>query len=221
MNSTDQMGDQFERARAGDPEAESEIYARYANRLARLAEQHLSRKLAGRMDGEDVVQSVFRTFFRRSSEGQFRIDSSMNLWRLLVKITVLKARAKGRHHTAASRDVGAEAGAAGGVGIAEALATEPGPAEAAAFVDQIETLLHGLPPFYRQLLELRLEGEQVADVARQLNVSRQTVYRALKVLQSRLLRSGAVNLQNVGEDNTLAERQDGLSRPSSGSGGPP
>jgi RNA polymerase sigma-70 factor (ECF subfamily) len=197
MSSTDQTGDQFEWARAGEPGAEAELYARYASRLARLAEQHLSRKLAGRMDGEDVVQSVFRTFFRRSAAGQFQIDSSMNLWRLLVKITVLKARAKGRHHTAGVRDVGAEAGAAVGDGLAEAMATEPGPAEAAAFIDQIETLLLGLPPFYRQLLELRLAGEQVADVARQLSVSRQTVYRALKLLQARLLHSGAVDLPNV------------------------
>jgi RNA polymerase sigma-70 factor (ECF subfamily) len=199
MDSTDQTGEQLERARAGDPKAESELYARYARRLARLAEHHLSRKLAGRMDGEDVVQSVFRTFFRRSAAGQFHIDSSMHLWRLLVKITVLKARAKARHHTTAVRDVGAEAAEPVGEWLGDALAAEPGPDEAAAFLDQIETLLQGLPPFYRQLLELRLGGEQVADVARQLNVSRQTVYRALKVLQNRLLRSGSVDPRSLDE----------------------
>src|SRR5690348_7387242 len=81
---------------AGDPQAAEEVFARYARRLVRLAEQHLSRRLAARLDGEDVVQSVFRTFFRRAAAGEFRIDSSLHLWRLLVRITVLKARAKGR-----------------------------------------------------------------------------------------------------------------------------
>src|SRR3954451_5154153 len=93
----------------GDAAAVAQLFDRYAQRLARLAEQHLSRKMAGRLDGEDVVQSVFRTFFRRSAQGEFQIDSSAQIWRLLVKITLLKARAKGRHHTAGVRDVGAEA----------------------------------------------------------------------------------------------------------------
>jgi ECF sigma factor len=94
--------------RAGNRDAAEKLFARYAQRLTRLAEQHLSRKLAGRLDGEDVVQSVFRTFFRRSATGEFRIDSSAQLWQLLVKITLLKARAKARYHTADKRDAGAE-----------------------------------------------------------------------------------------------------------------
>src|ERR1700675_4538833 len=98
------------RLRAGDPQAPDEVYVLFARRLTRIAEQHLSQKIAGRLDSDDVVQSVFRTFFRRSAEGEFRIDSSAQLWRLLVKITLLKARAKGRHHTAGLRDAGAEAG---------------------------------------------------------------------------------------------------------------
>jgi hypothetical protein len=62
--------------------------------------------MAGRLDGEDVVQAVCRTFFRRSAAGEFRIDSSAQLRRLLVKITVLKARAWSRQHTAARRSSG-------------------------------------------------------------------------------------------------------------------
>jgi hypothetical protein len=43
----------------------------------------------------------------------------------------------------------------------EAVAREPGPAEAAAFVDQIEALLQGLPPLYAPLLELPRQGQDV------------------------------------------------------------
>jgi hypothetical protein len=70
-----------------------DLVERYAHRLARLAEQHLSPKVAGRLDAEDVVQSAFRTFFRRSVQGEFQIDSSAQMWRLLAKITLMKARA--------------------------------------------------------------------------------------------------------------------------------
>jgi RNA polymerase sigma factor (sigma-70 family) len=174
-----------QRLRGGDPRAAEELFARYAWRLTSLAEEHLSRKLAARLDGADVVQSVFRTFFRRSALGEFRIDSSAELWRLLVRITLQKARAVGRHHTAGVRDAAVEAGG-GAVLLAEAVAHEPGPAEAAALVDEIEWLLRGLPPLYCDLLRLRLEGHTVSDTAAQLGVSRRTVHRALQLLRQRL-----------------------------------
>jgi RNA polymerase sigma-70 factor (ECF subfamily) len=176
-----------ERLRSGDPQAAEELFARYARRLTCLAEQHLSRKLAARLEGADVVQSVFRTFFRRSAAGEFRIDSSDELWRLLVQITLQKARAKARHHTAAVRDVTAEAPGGGAAILAEAVAHEPGPEEAAALVDQIEGMLHGLPSLYGDLLRLRLEGWSVSDAAARLGVSRRTVHRALQLLQQRLI----------------------------------
>jgi RNA polymerase sigma factor (sigma-70 family) len=175
------------RLRGGDPRAAEEFFARYAERLTRLAEQQLSRRLAARVDGADVVQSVFRTFFRRSAAGEFRIDSSAELWRLLVQITLQKVRAYGRQHTARARDVAAEA-PHGAALLHDAVAHEPGPAEAAALVDQIEAVLRGLPALYCDLLQLRLEGYSVADTAARLGVSRRTVHRGLRLLQERLIR---------------------------------
>src|SRR5437764_11933591 len=104
--SEDETGDDLvKRWRGGDPLAVEQLYARYAQRLIRLADEYLSRQVARRLDGEDVVQSVFRTFFRRTKDGQFRIDSSTQLCHLLMRITICKARAKGREHTAAKRNV--------------------------------------------------------------------------------------------------------------------
>jgi RNA polymerase sigma factor (sigma-70 family) len=179
------------RLQVGDPQAAEELFARYAQRLTYLAEQQLSRKLAARFDGADVVQSVFRTFFRRSAAGQFRIDGSAELWRLLVKITLQKARAYGRQHTARVRDVEAEAPGGGDALLLNAIAHEPGPEEAAALVDQIQELLLGLPPLYCDLLQLRLEGHSITDTAARLGVSRRTVHRGLNLLKQRLSRSAA------------------------------
>jgi RNA polymerase sigma factor (sigma-70 family) len=186
------IADLVGRLRGGDPRAAEELFARYAQRLTALAEQHLSRKLATRLDGADVVQSVFRTFFRRSAAGEFRIDTSDELWRLLVQITLQKARAYGRQHTAGVRDVNAEAPGGGAAFLAEAVAHEPGPDEAAALVDQIEELLCGLPALYRDLLQLRLEGHSASDTAARLGVSRRTVHRGLQLLQQRLTRSAGM-----------------------------
>src|SRR5262249_21500116 len=153
-------------------------------RLARVAQQQLGRKLAARVDGEDVVQSVFRTFFRRQACGEFQLDSTAQLWRLLVKITLLKARARGRHHSAACRAVAAETAADDW--SPDAVAHEPTPEEAATLNDLVEHVLDGLPPLYARILEMRLAGHSVTEMAPQLGLSRQTIYRALDLLQQRL-----------------------------------
>jgi RNA polymerase sigma-70 factor (ECF subfamily) len=106
--------------------AVARYFERYSQQLAHLAEQHLSRGMAGRLDGEDVVQSVFRTFFRRCTAGELKIDSSAEVWRLLVKITLFKARAKGRFHTADKRNIGVER-PAGDDSLQRVVDAEPGP----------------------------------------------------------------------------------------------
>jgi RNA polymerase sigma-70 factor (ECF subfamily) len=188
MEATNPGTDWANQLRGGGRQAVEAVFARYARRLTALAEQHLSRKLAARLDGADIVQSVFRTFFRRSAAGEFRIDSSAELWRLLVQITLQKARYYGRQHTAEMRNVALEAEGDAAL-LLEATAHEPGPAEAAALVDQIETILRGLPSLHCDLLQLRLEGYTVTDSAQRLGVCRRTVHRALNLLQERLKKS--------------------------------
>jgi RNA polymerase sigma-70 factor (ECF subfamily) len=175
----------------GDTAAVARLFELYARRLARLAEQHLSPKLAGRVDGEDVVQSAFRTFFRRSTRGEFKVDSSAQIWQLLTRITLLKAHAKARYHTAGLRDVGKELPGGSDERLRQAVAHEPGPADAAALVDHIDELLHGLPELYATVLEMRLQGSTAVEIAAALNVSRRTVERALNLLQERLARAEA------------------------------
>jgi RNA polymerase sigma-70 factor (ECF subfamily) len=179
-----------------DPDADvARLFDRFAGRLAQVAQRNLDRRLAGRIDGEDVVQSAFRTFFRRSARGEFAIESSSEMWRLLVHITIRKARAKGRYHTAAKRDALAEVSLQN---IGDLLRHEPGPDEAVALVDLIETLLEGLPAWYGDALHKRLEQRSVSEIADELRISRQSVHRAFRLLQQRLDREVGW-LQDVGQ----------------------
>jgi RNA polymerase sigma factor (sigma-70 family) len=192
MGNSDQADNLIDQLRAADPQGAALLVQRYAARLARLAEEHLSRQVAGRVDGADIVQSVFRTFFARCARGEFRIDSSGQLWGLLVTLTLRKARAQVRRHLAGKRDAAVEV--SGDAALAEVVSREPGPAEAAELVDRIEWLLRGLPELYAQVLERRLQGHAVADIAAELSISRQTVYRALELLQRRLEREADTDL---------------------------
>ena len=62
--------------RSGEQEAATDLYLRYSERLLKLARNNTSEKLAPRFDPEDVVQSVFRSFFSSFKESIQRFFSS-------------------------------------------------------------------------------------------------------------------------------------------------
>jgi RNA polymerase sigma factor (sigma-70 family) len=177
--------DLAKRLREGDSRAAEELLARFGERLVRLAERQLNERLGRRLDGQDVVQSALCSFFRREARGEFPIDNSSQLWRLLVRLTLTKAYAEARRHTAAKRDVAAEI-PDGQALLSQTLDREPRPDEAAALLDQVDVLLRDLPELHGTVLRMRLEGHSVTELAAALRVSRQTVYRVLQLLQERL-----------------------------------
>ena len=79
-------------------------YQRYAQRLCHQVERRIGRHLSGRLEAVDVLQSAFRTFFRRAANGEFQIDHTGDLWNLLVTITLNKIRGQAEHHCALKRD---------------------------------------------------------------------------------------------------------------------
>src|SRR5688500_11705129 len=74
----------------GDDWAEKEVFARYVERLTRLARSRLAAGLAARVDPEDIVQSAYRSFFVAARQGRFTVQASDDLWRLLVEVTLHK-----------------------------------------------------------------------------------------------------------------------------------
>ena len=89
------------RFQEGEADAATAIYLRYAKRLQRLAESQTGGELAVRLDPEDVVQSVFRTFFRHAAEGHYEIPDGEELWKLFLVIALNKIRTLGHYHRAA------------------------------------------------------------------------------------------------------------------------
>src|SRR5262249_14642505 len=77
------------RYRGGQADAATQLYLRYAERLLALAAAQCAPDLAPRVDPEDIVQSVFRTFFRRAAKGQYDVPEGEELWKLfwLIRAT--------------------------------------------------------------------------------------------------------------------------------------
>jgi RNA polymerase sigma-70 factor (ECF subfamily) len=189
MDDADSLTDLVQRCRDGDREAFDRLFALYARRLARVAENHLSRKLAARVGPDDIVQSVFRTFFRRSTQGDLQINDSAHLWHLLVRMTLLKVKTKWRFHTAGERSLAREV-AGDDAWLAGISGRDPGPEEAAVAVDLMEALVNGLDPLHAEVLALLVRGHSVAEVAQKLKKTRQSIYRIRALLEHRLIRLG-------------------------------
>jgi RNA polymerase sigma-70 factor (ECF subfamily) len=167
--------------RAGDEEAARQLFDKYMERLVALARRRISQRMASRVDPEDIVQSVFRTFFGRLRAGQFQIEDQDDLCKLLMRITVHKTLRQVAFHRAAKRNPALEKGQQDAVDdrLLEVLDSEPTPEATVTFVDQLEHFLARLRPEERQVLEMRLQGHSNEEIAAKLNIKHDRTIRRI------------------------------------------
>ncbi len=173
------------RFRNGQADASTRLYVRYANRLQALATRQTSHELGRRLDPEDIVQTVFRTFFRRVAEGGYDVPDGEEIWKLLLVIALNKIRDAGAHHKAAKRDVRrTSSGEANESAIEQAAAKD----EAALAVLRmvVDEALEGLPESHRQMIELRIDGHEIAEISREVGRSKRSVERVLQDFRLRM-----------------------------------
>jgi RNA polymerase sigma-70 factor (ECF subfamily) len=171
------------RLQLGEPDAATELYHRYAARLIELAAKKASPDLKQRVDPEDIVQSVFRTFFRRASLGEYEVPDGDELWKLFLVIGLNKVRAVAVHHKAAKRDV-RQTGGGDAVEIADA--ATPDETARRTLELTIEELLAPLPKTQREIVRLRIDGYEVAEIASRVGRAKRSVERILQEFRQKL-----------------------------------
>jgi RNA polymerase sigma-70 factor (ECF subfamily) len=170
------------RWRVGDEDAARQLFALYVDRLLGLARQRIGQRLATRIDAEDVVQSVFRTFFDRAREGQFEVKEDDDLCKLLARITVHKTFRQIAFHRAAKRNLYLETGHGDEAQkqLQAILDRGPTPQEANQFVDELEHFLARLRPEDRQILQMRMHGYKDVEIAQRLGISDRKIRRLME-----------------------------------------
>lgn len=171
-----------DRWRAGDEKAARKLFDTYVDRLVALARRRISQRLASRVDPEDVVQSVFRTFFGRVKAGKFRLEEQDDLCKLLVRITVHKTLQQIAYHQAAKRDPHLETGqtAESKDHLVDLLDREPTPDEAATFLEQLDQFLNRLRPEERQIIDMRMQGYNNSEIAEKLGIYDRKIRRVIE-----------------------------------------
>jgi RNA polymerase sigma-70 factor (ECF subfamily) len=184
--------DLLERLNQGQGEAAEEIFERYASRLVALARGRLDAGARRKVDPEDVLQSVFRSFFARYEDGRFDLQDWDGLWALLVVLTLRKCGRKVEYLRAAMRDCRREFEPRPSDGESsaawEALAREPTPDEVVSLTELTEQLMQGLDPKRREMVSLRLQGYTVAEISQQVGLSERAVFRGLALAKENLER---------------------------------
>jgi RNA polymerase sigma-70 factor (ECF subfamily) len=167
------------------------LFDRYARRLVALASARLDARLKSKVDAEDVVQSVFRTFCRRLDAGLVHSRDEAGLWKLLARITARKCHSQADLFFAASRDVRREAVPTGDNSSVTAPpeASDPGPTpdEAVALVELVDRLRAELSSERkRQILDLTLQGYTVAEISDRVGFYERGVERVRAEIRQRL-----------------------------------
>ncbi|MER3415220.1 MAG: hypothetical protein C4297_03280 [Gemmataceae bacterium] len=167
--------------RAGNEAAATELFQRYASRLIALARSRLDQKLSRRVDPEDIVQSVFRTFFKRAREGRFVLHSERDVFHLLVRITVFKTLRQVAFHRAHKRQAALEAGpGAEDDPLCQLLSREPTPESVNCFLEEMQWLLEQLSPQEQEILALRIQGYTSSEIAERLGTYDRKVRRVME-----------------------------------------
>jgi RNA polymerase sigma factor (sigma-70 family) len=168
------------------------IWDRYFRDLLTLARNHLNQRIRVRTDEEDVAQSMFKSFCLRQQRGEFDLADRDELWRLLVTITLRKARNAAKAQQRDKRDVareqapsgGEETGSAGWV-LEQMEAADPSPAEAVALNEALERRLQALGDTeLRRIALWRLEGYSNGEIAGRLDCTERSVERKLARIRS-------------------------------------
>ena len=170
--------------RQGDADRIGEmIVRRFAARLVVLVAGKISERLRRRVEAEDVVQSVFRTFFRRLDDGLMELRDWESLWGLLARIAVCRICRHAESNAAARRSQDRETDLTPDV---QAFDREPGAEQVLIAEELHRCLVAEMLEKYRPIVQQLLEGMTHEEIARELGTSISTVERVHRQVRERL-----------------------------------
>lgn len=172
-----------------DPESQRQLHQRYADRITRLVRSRLQQSVRSRFDAEDVVNSAFRSFFMRLSDGRFVLPDTGGLWPLLAQIAIHKLHRSTEFHLRQRRRASAEA-AGGPDTSADNFDARDfhrfGGDDELILREELDWLAEKLPEAAMHAVRLSIEGYSHQEVADTLAVSDRTVRRYLSETRSLL-----------------------------------
>lgn len=152
------------------------IVRRFAERLIALTSGRIGNRLRQRVTEDDIVQSVFLTFFRRLGDGQFELRNWESLWGLLAQAAVWRICRQAQYHSAQKRTWQQEQGSESLL-VQEVWKREPDTTDLLVAEELHAQLMSQIKEQHQPIVQLILDGATHEAIARELKVSLSTVER--------------------------------------------
>lgn len=175
----------------GDSIAANQIWQHYFDRLVRSVRGRIYGQNRAISDEEDIVLSVFNSFYNAAENGRFPdLADRDDLWRLLLRMAARKVVDKRRHDQRQRRGGNIELHSLNHAGddknVIEAIGNEPSPDMVLMMQESVEQLFSHLG--VGQLTDLagaKLEGYTNAELAQRFGCSERTIERRLHLIREK------------------------------------
>ena len=175
----------------GDSTAANRIWQHYFDRLVRSVRHRLYGQNRAVSDEEDIVLSVFDSFYSAVEKGRFPdLSDRDDLWRLLMRMSARKVVDKRRHDQRQRRGGGVNLHSfdhtTDGENVIEAIGNEPTPEMVLMMQESVEQFFSHLGVGQlRDLAGAKLEGYSNAELARRFDCSERTIERRLHLIREK------------------------------------
>ena len=192
------------RLKSGDESAASEILQRYESQVRLVVRRFLPRVLRSRFDSQDIMQSVWRSFFQKVREEQStnpdtntaavekpvqEFQDSAQLFAFLSRMARNKVIDQYRRETSQKSDVHRQRTMYGESGEdLDPPAPDESPAEAAEAADEYSHWRSLVPEDRQELIDMKADGLSTREIGVKLGISERTVQRVLEDLRQRVER---------------------------------
>ena len=156
-------------------EAARVIWDHFEARLHSLVRRHLDNRIRRREDEQDILQSMYASFCIGQLEGNDPPASRQELWKLLVRITLVQGRQHGQPPSRGPPRRPPRAALGGPAATARTLfplwmldhvdRRRPAPTSRLIVLEELDRLLHGLPEELRQIVLWKLDGYTNAEIS--------------------------------------------------------
>ncbi|MCA9137446.1 MAG: hypothetical protein KDB00_11825 [Planctomycetales bacterium] len=179
----------IDQVKDGNSVAAEEIWQHYYDRLIRSVRKLLRDQNRGVSDEEDIVVSVFESFYRAAQAGRFpEMAGRDDLWRLLLKMSARKLVDKRRRELRQRRGSGNRVVSLQSGGkdqsVIEVIGDQPTPEMVMTMAESIERLLSHLGDgVLRQIAVGKMEGFSNSELASRLGCSERTIERRMHLIR--------------------------------------
>ncbi|MCC9644166.1 RNA polymerase subunit sigma-70 [Rhodopirellula sp. JC740] len=191
MSASRSVSHWIEQVREGDSIAANQLWQHFHDRLINAVRRRLYGQNRAISDEEDIVLSVFDSFYSAVQKGRFPdLADRDNLWQLLLKMSARKVVDKRRHDQRQRRGGNAQPQSLDQRDeddvLLEAIGNEPSPEMVLMMEESVEQFFSHLGVGQlRDLAGAKLEGYSNAELAERFGCSERTIERRLHLIREK------------------------------------